>query len=60
LDIKKYPNTDWLGDALVMSRNRFDSLLAFLHIVDKNTEEELKKENDKVAKVGIHFMYFAW
>jgi len=36
----------------VMSRNKFDSLLAFLHIVDQCTEEDLKKKSDKLAKVG--------
>ena len=45
--------------ASVMSRNRFDSLLAFLHVVDKATEADLKKKKDKLAKVSatvvLHF-----
>ena len=36
-----------------MSRNRFESLLSMLHIVDKTTEEDLKKKNDKLAKVSL-------
>ena len=37
--------------ARVMSRNQFQGLLSFLHLVDAATEEELKKKGDKLAKV---------
>ena len=35
----------------VMSRNRFDSLLTFLHLVDEDTEKSLQKDGDKLLKV---------
>ena len=35
-----------------MSRNKFESLMSFLHLVDKATEEKLKSERDKLAKVN--------
>ena len=38
----------------VMSRNKFDSLLVFSRIVDKYSEEDLKKKSDKLAKVGAY------
>ena len=37
--------------ASVISRNKFESLLCFLHVVDKKKEEQLKKDKDKLAKV---------
>ncbi len=35
----------------VMSRNRFDSLLTFLHLVDQDTEKSLHNNGDKLLKV---------
>ena len=35
----------------VFSRNRFESLLSFLHIVNEATEKCLKDEGDKLVKV---------
>ena len=35
----------------VMSRNRFDSLLTFLHLVDEDTEKSLQKDGDKLLKI---------
>ena len=35
----------------VMSTNRFDSLLTFLHLVDEDTEKSLQKDGDKLLKV---------
>lgn len=35
----------------VMSRNRFDSLLTFLHLVDEGTEKSLQNDGDKLLKV---------
>ena len=35
----------------IMSRNKFESLMTFLHVVDKETESQLKADNDKLAKV---------
>ena len=37
--------------AATMARNKFESLLCFLHVVNKDTEEDLKKKKDKLAKV---------
>jgi len=37
--------------AATMGRNRFHSLMTFLHLVDKSTEEKLKDEGDKLVKV---------
>lgn len=37
--------------ASVMSRNRFESLMAFVHLVDATTEKELKDKGDKLSKV---------
>ena len=37
--------------ANIMSRNRFEGLMSFLHIVNKDTEKQLKDEGDKLAKV---------
>ena len=37
--------------AQIMSRNKFESFMAFLHIVDKETEARLKDEKDKLLKV---------
>ena len=34
-----------------MSRNRFESLMYFLHIVTSEDEEKFKNDNDKLAKV---------
>ena len=34
-----------------MSRNRFEGLMAFLHIVDSSTEQALVQSGDKLAKV---------
>jgi len=39
--------------AATMSRNRFDSLMSMLHVVDKATEQDLKKKGDKLAKVSL-------
>ena len=39
--------------AATMTRNRFESLMSMLHIVDKTTEQDLKKKNDKLAKVSM-------
>ena len=39
-----------------MSRNKFESLMSFLHLVDLATEEKLKSEGDKLAKVN-YYMY---
>ena len=35
----------------VFSRNKFESLLSFLHIVDEDTKKKLKEEGDKLCKV---------
>ena len=35
----------------IMSRNRFESLMTSLHIVDKETESKLKADNNKLVKV---------
>ena len=35
----------------VMSRSRFEGLMSFLHVVDKETEERLKEAGDKLSKV---------
>jgi len=35
-----------------MNHNKFDSLLAFLYVVDNATKADLKKKNDKLAKVS--------
>lgn len=35
----------------VMGRNKFESLMTFLHVTDKSTEERLKVEGDKLLKV---------
>lgn len=35
----------------VLSRNQFESLLSFLHIVDEDTEKTLKEKSDKLCKV---------
>ena len=35
----------------IMSRNRFEGLLSFLHVVDGDTEKRLQEEGDKLAKV---------
>jgi len=37
--------------AQVMSRNHFEGLLTFLYIVDRVTEEKLREDEDKLAKV---------
>lgn len=37
--------------ASTMGRNRFHSLMSFLHLVDKSTEDKLKDEGDKLVKV---------
>ena len=34
-----------------MSRNHFESMMSFLHAVDKEREDQLKKDGDKLAKV---------
>lgn len=39
--------------AQVMSRNHFEGLLTFLHIVDRFTEEKLREDEDKLAKVRV-------
>ena len=40
--------------AATMTRNRFESLMCVLHMVDKVTEQDLKKKiNDKLAKVSM-------
>ena len=35
----------------VMSRNKFDSLLTFLHLVEEDTEKTLRDDGDKLLKV---------
>ena len=35
----------------VMSRNHFEGLMSFLHVIDKEIEEQLKEDGDKLAKV---------
>ena len=35
----------------IMSRNRFESLMYFLHVVSQNDKEKFKDDNDKLAKV---------
>ena len=35
----------------IMSRNRFERLMEFLHIVDSSTEQALVQSGDKLAKV---------
>ncbi len=35
----------------VMSRNKFESYLSFLHLVDQDTEKQLKDQGDKLCKV---------
>ena len=35
----------------VLSRNQFESFLSFLHLVDEDTEKQLKADGDKLCKV---------
>ena len=35
----------------VFSRNKFESLLSFLHVVDPDTDKKLKDKGDKLCKV---------
>ena len=44
-------------DSQVMSRNIFDSLFTFLHIVHEDEEKKLKKEGDKLHKVRPLYDY---
>ena len=39
--------------AATMTHNRFKSLMCMLHMVDKATEQDLKKKNYKLAKVSM-------
>lgn len=40
-----------------MSCNKFESLMSFLHLVDKAMKEKLKSEGDKLAKVNYCMNY---
>ena len=43
----------------VLSRNKFESLLTFLHLVHEDTEKKLKEEGDKLHKVRPLYDYLS-
>jgi len=43
--------------AQIMSRNKFEALMAFLHVVDKEQEDQLRQDKDKLLKVRPLYDY---